>query len=309
MGDARMSGFPPQTADKVERLLDLLGEMGEHPGLRGRLALHGGTAINLFMLGVPRLSVAIDVSYVGSVGREGMLADRPIVERSIAEVARARGYSVSGGEGGHAGRSFVLGYRSPWGPDHVKVDCIYLSRSPVLPLVPRATPLREGLQVRSFSDAELVGGKVKAFFDRVKVRDLYDVSNLGGLLATMGAEDAALCHKVILLYASLSASFPHGFEGRPARFAGMRRELEEQLYPMLRRGGDLPAVEGLVADAERFVSGWVLPQSEGERDYLERLASGEYVPRLLFEDETMAEAALVSPEAQWKLLNLRRMRQ
>ena len=50
MDNARMRGFAPQTVDKVERLLDLLDELGEHPLLRGKLALHGGTAINLCIL-------------------------------------------------------------------------------------------------------------------------------------------------------------------------------------------------------------------------------------------------------------------
>ena len=47
--------FEPRTVDKVERLLDLLEELERHPGLKGTLALHGGTAINLFMLGIPLL--------------------------------------------------------------------------------------------------------------------------------------------------------------------------------------------------------------------------------------------------------------
>ena len=55
------SGFQPRTLDKVERLLDLLDEMQRHPDLKGKLAMHGGTAINLFMLDIPRLSVDIDI--------------------------------------------------------------------------------------------------------------------------------------------------------------------------------------------------------------------------------------------------------
>ncbi len=42
--------FEPRIVDKVERLLDLLNEMERYPALKGKLALHGGTAINLFML-------------------------------------------------------------------------------------------------------------------------------------------------------------------------------------------------------------------------------------------------------------------
>lgn len=307
MDNAFLKEFPPQTLDKVERLLDLLEEFGEHPSLRGKLVLHGGTAINLFMLDVPRLSVDIDVSYVGALDKDEMLAERPVVERSIIEVARSQGYSVSGGDGGHAGRTFVLGYRSDWGLDHVKVDCIYMNRSPLLPVESKASPLRPDLGVPVLADAELIGSKVKAFFDRVKVRDLYDVSNLWRVLAGRSEAERSLAHSVVLFYASLSAAFPHGFENRPARFSDRQSELAEQLWPMLRRGIEPPELESLVDDAASFTVGYVLPRTDREREYLERFAHGDYRPDLLFHDEDMAKAALVSPEAQWKLSNIRRM--
>lgn len=307
MDNALVREFPPQTLNKVERLLDLLEELGEHPRLRGKLALHGGTAINLFLLSLPRLSVDIDVSYVGALGRDEMLADRPVVERSIVEVARSQGYSVSGREGGHAGRTFVLGYRSRWGADHVKIDCIYMNRSPLLPVMQLRSELRPELGVPMFAPVELVGGKVKAFFDRVKIRDIYDIGNLGALLDGLPAGQRALAHSVILYYSSLSASFPHGFDRRHERFEGMRAELEEQLLPMLRTGAGAPALEELVEAARGFVARHVLPRTDREREYLERLARGDFAPDLIFEDDAMAEAALASPEAQWKLVNLRKM--
>lgn len=173
MDNALVREFPPRTLDKVERLLDLLAELDEHPMLRGKWALHGGTAINLFMLEVPRLSVDIDLSYIGALDRDAMLAERPAIERSIDEVARSQGYAVSGAPGGHAGRTFILNYRSQWGPDHVKIDCIYLNRFPLMAIERRTSTLRLELHVPLFADAELAGSKVKAFFDRVKVRDLW----------------------------------------------------------------------------------------------------------------------------------------
>ena len=249
MDNALVREFPPRALDKVERLLDLLAELGEHPFLKDKIALHGGTAINLFMLDAPRLSVDIDLSYVGALERDEMLAERPIVERSIDEVARSQGYPVSGARGGHAGRTFLLGYRSQWGPDHVKIDCIYMNRSPLMPIERRSPILRPELDVPLFTDAELVGGKVKAFFDRVKVRDLYDVANLKRVLDRRSAAERAVAHKAVLFYASLSASFPHGFEDRPGRFAGRGRELEEQLLPMLRRNEKAPTLDGLIGTA------------------------------------------------------------
>ena len=42
MGTVSMEGFAPRTVDKVERLLDLMEEMGRHPDLAGKLPMHGG---------------------------------------------------------------------------------------------------------------------------------------------------------------------------------------------------------------------------------------------------------------------------
>ena len=299
--------FEPRTVDKVERLLDLLDEMERHPSLKGKLALHGGTAINLFMLDVPRLSVDIDVSYIGSVSREDMLADRPRIEAGIEAIAQALGYAVEAHPGGHAERTFLLRYRGDWGVDHVKVDCIYMNRSPILPPVMRETPVRPGAKVRTFADAELAAGKVKAFFDRVKVRDLYDVSNLRGVYESLGPDEQESAHQLALYYASLSACFPKPFEGREQRFADRLPELADQLYPMLRSSTERPTLDALMKDAERFIAEWVLPRTDGEREYLERLAGGDYRPELIFPDKSMAKAAAVNPEALWKVENLRKM--
>lgn len=116
MGDSRLEGFDPRTIDKVERLLDLLEGFGEHPVLAGKMAMHGGTAINLFMFDLPRLSVDIDISYIGAVGRDEMLAERPLVEEAIRQVAKSQGYAVSPGEGGTCGKDLRPELPVPMGP-------------------------------------------------------------------------------------------------------------------------------------------------------------------------------------------------
>lgn len=301
------SGFQPRTLDKVERLLDLLDEMQRHPDLKGKLAMHGGTAINLFMLDIPQLSVDIDISYVGALAREEMLRERPFIERAIEEVGRGQGYDVSAGDGGHAGRTFVLRYRGDWGTDHVKIDCIYMNRSPLFPIRSRNCPLRPDVGVPMFEDAELAGGKVKAFFDRVKIRDLYDISNLKAHFDATGDSDG-IVHRVLLYYASVSACFPNEFEGRSKRFEDRQRDLEDQLLPMLHSRDEEPTLAGLMDNAEGFTSAYILPRDDDERLYLELFAKGEYRPELLFGECDIARAAAASPEAQWKLANLKKMR-
>jgi hypothetical protein len=49
--------------------IGLLCEFHRHPFLNRRLVLKGGTAINLFYLDLARLSVDIDLNYVGQIER------------------------------------------------------------------------------------------------------------------------------------------------------------------------------------------------------------------------------------------------
>ena len=46
--------------------IDLPESMRAHPFLGRRMALKGGTALNLFVLDFPRLSVDIDLNYIGA---------------------------------------------------------------------------------------------------------------------------------------------------------------------------------------------------------------------------------------------------
>ena len=50
-----------------------------------------------------------------------------------------------------------------------------------------------------------------------------------------------------------------------------------------------------------------LRRNKDEHMYLELFAKGEYRPELLFGEGDVARAAAASPEALWKLANLRKM--
>ena len=53
--EAEATGFQPELLEKTFHLLGLLGAVDSHPFLRGKFALKGGTALNLFVFDVPRL--------------------------------------------------------------------------------------------------------------------------------------------------------------------------------------------------------------------------------------------------------------
>ena len=76
--------------ERVAQLLGLLDAMQRHPFLRGKLALKGGTALNLFVFDLPRLSVDIDLNYVGAESREAMLEERPRLEEALRAASDAK---------------------------------------------------------------------------------------------------------------------------------------------------------------------------------------------------------------------------
>jgi predicted nucleotidyltransferase component of viral defense system len=300
------TGFKADAVDKVVRLLAMLGAINADPWLRGRVCLHGGTAINLFALGAPRLSVDIDLNYIGQTGREAMMAERGDVEQAIIDVGGEAGFTVAPGKPEPAGRRFLLYYPSGLGRDHVKVDLDYLNRSPLLPAAPGTVLLPGGAEV-TFpvnSEIELFAGKTKALVDRVAVRDLYDIGRIARRLPDLFVQgDEVLFRRIILYYLSVSGPFPRPFRVAD-RFAGREQEVTAALHPMLVTG-DEPELGELVDAAEAYLARVSEPKDDDEAQYLERAAQADFVPDLLFTDypDTLA-AAHADPAAAWKMRNL-----
>lgn len=73
---AKELGFVRDTFEKVCRLTDVLSFMESDTLLSDTLALKGGTAINLTIFNLPRLSVDIDLDYAKDIPREKMLQER-----------------------------------------------------------------------------------------------------------------------------------------------------------------------------------------------------------------------------------------
>jgi hypothetical protein len=135
---AAATGFRPNVLEKVARLLGLLDAIQSHPFLKGKLALKGGTALNLFIFNVPRLSVDIDLNYVGTETRETMLAERPNIERAVQAVFAREGLTVRRMPEDHAGGKWALRYGSGSGrTGNLEVDLNFMFRIPLWPLTLR----------------------------------------------------------------------------------------------------------------------------------------------------------------------------
>ncbi|GAB4247457.1 MAG: nucleotidyl transferase AbiEii/AbiGii toxin family protein [Thermoleophilia bacterium] len=285
-------------------MLELLSEIGRHPFLKDRLILHGGTALNVFHLSLPRLSIDIDVLYVGQVPREGMLSEREEVKANLLTLFRQLDYLVSEPTDEHAGLTYRLQYAGEHGRDFLKVDLGFLNRSPLLPSERLPCPFcQPPVSFGVLAYLELIAGKLKALVERrhAALRDLYDLYRVAGL----GRHDVARLRPIAVYYWSLASTFPSPFEGGVVdRFTGMEAELESDLYPVL-SSYDRPSLATMQEAVATFVDE-VRPDAKGE-EYLRLMELGEYHPELLFgQQPDMLEPARQSPAARWKVQNLRK---
>ena len=129
------SGYREEIVEKVLYLEAILTRLANHPDLESAWALKGGTALNLFLLDVPRLSVDIDIDYVGQADRDAMLAARPAFEAAVVACCERERCAVRRVPSEHAGGKFRLRYTAAaGGTGTLEVDINYLWRRPLLPL-------------------------------------------------------------------------------------------------------------------------------------------------------------------------------
>jgi predicted nucleotidyltransferase component of viral defense system len=178
-GETRL---PAPTLEKVLRLLDLLAAIAGDQVLASRVALKGGTALNVFQLALDRLSVDIDLNYIGGLPREAMEADRPAVEAALTAILVAQGYQVSRQPAEHAGGKWVARFGSALGGGGgLEVDLNYMAREPLFGVSAMASHPLGGVVVTGvpvLDMHEVVGGKLVALVDRRAARDLFDARRI-----------------------------------------------------------------------------------------------------------------------------------
>jgi predicted nucleotidyltransferase component of viral defense system len=76
-------GVVRNTFEKVIRLAEILRFINNQELLMNKLALKGGTAINLLFSDLPRLSVDIDLDYAVNDQKDEMLSSRELIKQTL----------------------------------------------------------------------------------------------------------------------------------------------------------------------------------------------------------------------------------
>lgn len=171
------TGLPAGTLEKVLRLMDVLQEIARDPVLAERLVLKGGTALNVFHLKLNRLSVDIDLNFVGAVDRAAMEADRPQVDAALNRLLTAQGYAIRRQPDDHAGGKWIARYGSALGgAATLEVDINFMSWLPLFSAARLDSIDLDGtraLDVPVLHLHEVIAGKLVALIDRQAARDLF----------------------------------------------------------------------------------------------------------------------------------------
>jgi predicted nucleotidyltransferase component of viral defense system len=262
-------------------------------------ALKGGTAINLFVRNMPRLSVDIDLTYLPVAKRAASLK---VIDAALRRIS---GSITSGIRSAHVNQSAPKGEAGitklvvQADGVQMKIEVTPVLRGCVYEPETRAVSARvedefgfAEIQVVSFAD--LYADKLVAALDRQHPRDLFDVRDL---LANEGISDEL--HKAFIVYL-LSHNRPFAEVLDPARL-----DITEEFARGFDGMTDSPVtIDELIEAREELIADIVGRMPADHRRFLISIKSGK--PDWALLDLPGVEAL---PAVRWRLENLAKLDQ
>jgi hypothetical protein len=260
-------------------------------------ALKGGTAINLFVRDMPRLSVDLDLVLADhTLPREPALKRiNDAIHQSVARLKK-QGLQAHAPTTADAGETKLLVRQ---GTIQVKIEVNFVMRGTVRPVrmasltrTARDT-LQADLEIPVVSLEDMYGGKLVAAMDRQHPRDLFDVMQLfahGGITADI--------RRAFVVYLASHNRPTHEVLFPPPR--DIHQEFEQNFVGMTTEAVEL---EALLAARERMMRELQQGLTTDERRFLLSLVAAKPEWSLLGVPHLEQLPAL-----KWKLQNLEKLR-
>jgi predicted nucleotidyltransferase component of viral defense system len=260
-------------------------------------ALKGGTAINLFVRDMPRLSVDLDLVFTDHrLAREAALASINNALAAAADRLKAHRFTVRLQAAADTGDTKLFVRRDKM---EVKIEANFVLRGTVHPVrtASLTTKAREALQaeleIPVVANEDLYAGKLVAALDRQHPRDLFDVMQLmagGGITPQI--------RRTFVIYLACHNRPIHELLSPALR--DISQEYERTFAGMT---ADPVALSELLATREAMVADLRVGLNSDDREFLLSVARAE--PDW---SKTPCTHASELPALQWKLLNLRKFR-
>lgn len=299
---ASETGFRQEVLEKVAQLISLMDVISQDEFLKNRVVLKGGTALNLFHFDLPRLSVDIDLNYIGSLDPEVMKKERDEIEKLLFAICKSLKLDLGKLPDEYACRKYTASYHSYFsGRGNIQVDVNYLHRVTFWPTQLMNSSRVDSLTAKNvpiISMYELAGGKLAAFFARTASRDLFDVAELATKVSSplmrlayviYGAKQPKDWRKVTIDSISVDAE-----------------ELAERLLPVLNTSiskkikSPASYAKQLVDTCRSFVAPF-FPLKDNEAEFIRLLREeGKIESSLLTDDENLAASIKQDPPLLWR---------
>ncbi|MBK6745394.1 nucleotidyl transferase AbiEii/AbiGii toxin family protein [Ottowia sp.] len=264
-------------------------------------ALKGGTAINLFVRDMPRLSVDLDLVFPDhTLPRDEALARIDEAIRQAAERLKKRGFQTHA-PAVAAGETKLLVRR---GSIQVKVEVNFVMRGTVQParrasLTPAARDvLMADLEIPVVSLEDVYGGKLVAALDRQHPRDLFDVMQLfahegitpgirRAFVVYLASSNRPIHEVLFTSPRDIRHDYEHNFQGMTAEPVPLEALLaaRERLVQEIQRGLD--------EDERRFLLSLVADTPEWGRLGIAHL---EHLPGVRWKLRNLAQLRKTNPK-------------
>lgn len=298
---AKQHGFVRDTFEKVLRLKEILCYLNEEKYLREHLLLKGGTAINLTVFNLPRLSVDIDMDYTPNDTKEDMLKAREKITTLIKDYMKVEGYQLSkGSRFTHSLDAFYYQYQNAGGNrDMIKIELNYSLRAHILEPVHRrilSDAFDDGMTIRMVAPMEIFAAKGNALISRAAARDLYDWGNM--IAENLFEDERDMFRKCFVFYATISADTVNSNFDTSAIDSLNFDKIRRDLFPVLSKKDNF-MLDERKRQAKDYIAE-MLQLTESEQEYMDRFIAKEYVPEFLFDDKEIVERIKNHPMAIWK---------
>ena len=299
--EAKKYGFKRDTFEKVVRLRRILEFINKDSFLCRHLWLKGGTAINLTVFDLPRLSVDIDLDYNPNDSKTDMEVARVRIKDILMDYMESEGYLLAeDSRFMHSLDGYHFQYVNVGGnKDTIKIEINYSLRAHVfesveVSIIPRI--FDHSMKIITINPIEIFAAKANALLNRAAARDLYDFVNM--IDAGLFENDRDLFRKTIVFYASISSvTINKGFDTSEIDridFGKIKREL----FPVIEVKANFD-LDGMKEKAKSFISE-LMVLTDSEKEYLEMFEVKDYHPELLFDDEQIVTRIKNHPMAIWK---------
>ena len=292
--------FIKDNLEKVLRLSEILKFLNSDDMFKGKLALKGGTAINLTAVGLPRLSVDIDLDFTENLSRDEIIDVKSKFTKRLTDYMWQEGYSLLVAPREHyALLSFVFNYVNNVGNrDNIKVEINFMDRCHILPLEQKqilSNGIIEKFEVLTLNTVELYASKINALLSRATPRDLYDVN---AMIENNIIKDTELLKKCLIFYNMVGGEQ----DIDTITFDNIEHinfmKFKTQLKPVISKTDkfDLEQAKAKVID---YLRGLINLMSQ-ELTFINEFRNKNYKPELLFSDKNIIENILYHPMALWR---------